>query len=66
MPKIKEWVDEQYKNGRVTCIGDTELERAVVKQHGIMTWYDGFVYRKQLRWVYKPDGRSEISLPDIR
>ena len=27
--KIKEWVDEQYKNGRVTCIGDTELERAV-------------------------------------
>jgi hypothetical protein len=27
--KIKEWVDEQYKNGRVTAISDMELERAV-------------------------------------
>ncbi|HPP35241.1 MAG TPA: 2-isopropylmalate synthase, partial [Clostridiales bacterium] len=27
--RIKEWVDEQYKNGRVTCISDMELERAV-------------------------------------
>lgn len=24
--KIKEWIDEQYKTGRVTAIGDTELE----------------------------------------
>jgi isopropylmalate/homocitrate/citramalate synthase len=27
--KIKEWVDEQYKNGRVTAISDLELEEAV-------------------------------------
>ena len=27
--RIKEWVDEQYKSGRVTCISDMELERAV-------------------------------------
>lgn len=29
--KIKEWVDEQYKNGRVTAIGDSELEEVVKK-----------------------------------
>lgn len=27
--KIKEWVDEQYKNGRVTALGDTELGEAI-------------------------------------
>jgi len=27
--RIKEWVDEQYSNGRVTCISDLELEKAV-------------------------------------
>ncbi|MCX7747591.1 MAG: 2-isopropylmalate synthase [Clostridia bacterium] len=27
--RIKEWVDEQYKDGRVTAIGDDELENAV-------------------------------------
>jgi isopropylmalate/homocitrate/citramalate synthase len=27
--KIKEWVDEQYKDGRVTAIGDSELEQAI-------------------------------------
>jgi len=27
--KIKEWVDEQYKNGRVTAISDNELEEAI-------------------------------------
>lgn len=27
--RIKEWVDEQYKNGRVTSISDRELERVV-------------------------------------
>ncbi len=27
--KIKEWVDEQYKNGRVTALGDTELAEAI-------------------------------------
>ncbi len=29
--RIKEWVDEQYKNGRVTSISDRELERVVRK-----------------------------------
>ena len=29
--KIKEWVDEQYKNGRVTSIGDEELEEVIRK-----------------------------------
>jgi isopropylmalate/homocitrate/citramalate synthase len=29
--KIKEWVDEQYKNGRVTALGDTELGEAIKK-----------------------------------
>jgi isopropylmalate/homocitrate/citramalate synthase len=29
--KIKEWVDEQYKTGRVTAIGDNELEEVVRK-----------------------------------
>ncbi len=29
--KIKEWIDEQYKNGRVTSIGDGELEE-IMKQ----------------------------------
>ena len=29
--KLKEWVDEQYKNGRVTALGDDELEEAVKK-----------------------------------
>jgi isopropylmalate/homocitrate/citramalate synthase len=27
--KIKEWVDQQYKNGRVTSISDSELEEAI-------------------------------------
>lgn len=27
--RLKEWVDEQYRNGRVTCISDQELEKAV-------------------------------------
>jgi len=27
--KIKEWVDKQYENGRVTCISDKELEDAI-------------------------------------
>jgi len=27
--KIKEWVDKQYENGRVTCISDKELEEAI-------------------------------------
>jgi isopropylmalate/homocitrate/citramalate synthase len=27
--KIKEWVDEQYRNGRVTALGDSELEEAI-------------------------------------
>lgn len=27
--KIKEWVDGQYKNGRVTALGDSELEEAI-------------------------------------
>ena len=31
MIRIKEWVDEQYKNGRVTSISDRELERVVRK-----------------------------------
>jgi isopropylmalate/homocitrate/citramalate synthase len=29
--KMKEWVDDQYKNGRVTALGDGELEEAVRK-----------------------------------
>ncbi|WP_136479190.1 2-isopropylmalate synthase [Acetivibrio thermocellus] len=29
--KIKEWVDEQYKAGRVTSIGDDELEEVIRK-----------------------------------
>ncbi len=29
--RIKEWADEQYKNGRVTSISDRELERVVRK-----------------------------------
>jgi len=29
--KIKEWVDEQYKAGRVTSIGDDELEEVIKK-----------------------------------
>lgn len=29
--RIKEWVDEQYKTGRVTSIGDSELEDVVRK-----------------------------------
>jgi hypothetical protein len=28
---MKEWVDDQYKNGRVTALGDGELEEAVRK-----------------------------------
>ncbi len=27
--KVKEWIDEQYENGRVTCISDKELEDAI-------------------------------------
>ncbi len=27
--KIKEWIDEQYNNGRVTSIGDNELEEVI-------------------------------------
>jgi len=27
--RLKEWVDEQYRNGRVTCISDQELEKAI-------------------------------------
>lgn len=27
--KMKDWIDEQYKNGRVTAIGDDELEELV-------------------------------------
>lgn len=27
--KIKEWVDEQYKTGRVTAIGDDEIEKLI-------------------------------------
>ena len=27
--KIKEWVDNQYKDGRVTAISDNELEQAI-------------------------------------
>jgi isopropylmalate/homocitrate/citramalate synthase len=27
--KIKDWIDEQYKNGRVTALGDNELEEAI-------------------------------------
>jgi hypothetical protein len=27
--KIKEWVDQQYINGRVTSIGDEELEEVI-------------------------------------
>ena len=27
--KLKEWVDEQYKNGRVTALSDAELEEAI-------------------------------------
>ena len=27
--KLKEWVDEQYKSGRVTALSDNELEEAV-------------------------------------
>jgi isopropylmalate/homocitrate/citramalate synthase len=27
--RIKEWVDDQYKNGRVTALGENELEEAV-------------------------------------
>ena len=29
--RIKEWVDEQYKSGRVTAIGDNELEDVIRK-----------------------------------
>ena len=31
MVRIKEWVDEQYKSGRVTAIGDNELEDVIRK-----------------------------------
>ena len=27
--KLKEWADEQYKNGRVSALGENELEEAV-------------------------------------
>ena len=32
--KIKQWVDKEYENGRVTVISDDELA-ALVEQYGI-------------------------------
>ena len=31
--KIKEWVDKEYENGRVTCISDTELAKLATAEY---------------------------------
>ena len=58
--RLKEWVDEQYRNGRVTCISDQELEKAVRTWcRRYLTWRDAVSCSSTAR-----NRINEIALPD--